>query len=186
MPNFDLYQQMWDNMTINDEETVKHTAKRILEHKETYQEVVEGTKVSWQFVGVIHYREGDLDFTTHLHNGDSLKARTKNVPSGRPIDGKPPFTWQESAKDALFTLKKLDTYTEWDLPHILFRLEAYNGLGYKNYHPEVNSPYLWSGTNFYTKGKYASDGKFDADLVDKQLGAALLFKYLTDKTLGLV
>ena len=186
MPNFDLYQQMWDNMVINDEKAIEAASKRILEHKETYQEVVLDTPLSWQFVGVIHYRESNLDFTTHLHNGDSLKSRTKNVPAGRPFDGKPPFTWQESAKDALFTLKKLDTYDNWDLPHILYQLECFNGLGYKKSHSEVNSPYLWSGTNYYEKGKYASDGKFDSELVDKQIGTVPLFKFLTDKTLGLV
>lgn len=185
MPDYDRYQLLWDTMVIKDTEAVIKAAKMILEHKEVYQEVVENTPILWEFVGVIHYRESTCDFTKHLHNGDSLKARTKNVPSGRPL-GNPPFSWQESAIDALITLKKFDTFLNWDLPHTLARLERYNGTGYLRYHPEINSPYLWSYTNHYTKAKYASDGNFDAELVDKQIGCCPLFRYITDKTLGLV
>jgi len=186
MPQYDKYQEMWDNMVVTNESSVIRAAKLILEHKETYQEVVVGTEILWEIVGIIHYREATCDFKTHLHNGDSLKARTKNVPSGRPLTGTPPFSWQESAIDALITLKKFNEYTRWTLPQILIRLEKYNGVGYLKHHPDVPSPYIWSGTSYYTKGKYASDGKFDAELVDKQMGAAPIFRYLTDKTLGLI
>jgi len=72
------------------------------------------------------------------------------------------------------------------MPIILGTLEDFNGRGYIKYHPDVLTPYLWSKTNHYVKGKYASDGKFDPELVDKQVGVAAIYKYLTDKTLGLV
>src|SRR5262249_30371047 len=36
------------------------------------------------------------------------------------------------------------------------------------------SPYLWSGTDQYVRGKYVADHQFDADAVDKQLGCAPL------------
>lgn len=185
MPNYDKYQELWDTMIIEKKDAVIEAAKLIISNKETYKEVVEGTSIRWEFVGAIHYRESTCDFKTHLHNGDSLKKRTVNVPIGRPL-GIPPFTWQESAKDALITLKHLDTITNWALPNILWHFELYNGLGYQKYHTTVNSPYLWSGTNHYQCGKYASDGKFDADLIDKQMGAAPIFRYITDHTLELV
>lgn len=179
-------QNLWDTIVMEDIPSIQREAIKILGHKDTYLEVVEGTNISWQFIGITHYREADCDFTCHPHNGDSLKKRTVNVPSGRPIEGNPPFSWQESAKDCYITLKKLDSIETWDIPTILDQLERFNGLGYRKYHPDVLSPYLWSFTNHYTIGKYASDGKFDPNLKDKQIGCAPLYRFLTDKTLGLV
>ena len=47
-------------------------------------------------------------------------------------------------------------------------VEAFNGFGYRNF--GIHSPYLWAGTNNYVAGKYASDGRFVASMVDEQLG----------------
>jgi hypothetical protein len=55
-------------------------------------------------------------------------------------------------------------------------LEAYNGWGYVK--KGINSPYLWSGTNHYTSGKYVRDGVFDPRAVSKQLGAVCMLKEL--------
>ncbi len=49
-------------------------------------------------------------------------------------------------------------------------LEQYNGLGYFN--RGLPSPYIWSGTDQYIKGKYVADRVFDPNVVDKQLGCA--------------
>lgn len=179
------YQELWNTMIINDPLLVEKTAKKVYSFKDRYQNVVEGTLLPWEVVGCIHYREGGLDFKTHLHNGDSLAHRTVNVPMHRPAEGEPPFTWEESARDALFTLKKLDQETDWSITSILSHLERYNGTGYIKYHPDVLSPYIWSGTIHYKVGKYTSDGHFDPAKVDKQLGCAPLFLYLTDKTKGI-
>lgn len=178
------YQNLWDTMVIGDVDDVVKAAELILKGKPTYDKVVENTKVPWYFVGALHYREASCNFSTHLHNGDSLKERTKHVPAGRPVQGNPPFTWEESAKDALFNIKNFDKQDSWTLPEILYRAEAYNGLGYSK--RGVVSPYVWSKTNHYKAGKYASDGKYDSSLVDKQVGVAPLIRYLTDKTLKLV
>ena len=35
---------------------------------------------------------------------------------------------------------------------MLYRLEAYNGFGYRQY--QINFPYLWSFATCYTKGKF--------------------------------
>ena len=85
--------------------------------------------------------ESSLNFKRHLHNGDPLTARTVHVPSGRPRQGDPPFTWEQSAADAL-TLRNLGPRTDWSLSGTLYALEGYNGWGYRRYHPEVFSPYL--------------------------------------------
>lgn len=165
------YDKLWQSMVITKLPQVKDVVSEILKGIDRYKLVVLNTSVPWYFIGVTHYRESDCDFTTHPHNGDSLRHRTVNVPAGRPL-GNPPFTWEDSAKDCYFTLKHLDKVTDWSIPSFLAHLEAFNGLGYLQYHSTVNSPYLWSGTSNYTSGKYASDGKFDPNLVDKQMGGA--------------
>lgn len=126
--------------------------------------------------------ESSLKFTRHLHNGDSLKKRTINVPDGRPVTApingwEVGYTWEESAIDAL-TLKEFDQVKDWSLAAQLWQIEKYNGFGYRQYHPEVLSPYLWSGTNLYNQGKYTADGKWDADAVSAQIGVVALLKIL--------
>lgn len=172
------YLDRWSSAVINRPATVKVWADKIKENQSRYQHVVNGTKIPWQFVGVIHYRESGLSFFTHLHNGDPLSARTVHVPKGRPLAGNPPFTWEESAIDSLILLKHLDKVEDWSIFNLLYQLEAYNGWGYSKYHPNVPSPYLWSYTQFYTKGKYMYDGKFNPELIDKQIGCVPLLKLL--------
>lgn len=136
--------------------------------------------IPWFFVGVVHCMESSLNFSYHLHNGDPLSARTVQVPSGRPSAGDPPFTWEQSATDAL-TLRKLDQWHDWTVPGLLYKLEEYNGFGYRLRHPEVLSPYLWSYSNHYTRGKYVSDGTFSPTAVSRQCGAAVLLRRMAEK-----
>jgi lysozyme family protein len=137
---------------------------------------VEGTTtVPWYVIAAIHYRESGLSYDHHLHNGDPLTGRTVHVPAGRPVKGEPPFTWEESAIDAL-KMSWLSDNKNWDIGDALALLERYNGLGYKK--KGLPSPYIWSWTDAYKKGKYVADGKFDPEAVDQQCGAALIIKSL--------
>lgn len=163
-----------NNNRINRFDTV---VKKIINYRSNYEKVEKLTGVPWQVIGVIHYRESDCDFDTHLHNGDSLKRRTVHVPAGYPRTGTPPFTWVESAVDAL-KLKDWHNITDWSPERTCYELERYNGFGYRNNHPNVLSPYLWAGSNHYQVGKYVSDGKFDPSHVDTQLGVIPLLKRL--------
>ena len=89
-----------------------------------------------------------------------------------------PFkTWESAAYDALEMKRKIMP-EKWTIEATLDFLEKYNGLGYRKYHKNVKTPYLWSGSQHYTKGKYVLDGKFDNDAVSRQLGAALILKRL--------
>lgn len=182
------YQELFDSATIRPEwqHQVDTIVAKIEEHRSEYQNVAYLVNINmpWYFVGVVHNMEASLDFTKHLHNGDSLLHRTVHVPAGRPVQNPENgfahgYTWQESAVDAL-KLKGFDKYHDWDIPSMLYRLEAYNGFGYSKYHG-INTPYLWSGTNQYTKGKYAADGKYDPELVSKQVGGAAILKLLIQK-----
>jgi lysozyme family protein len=134
-------------------------------------------RIPWHFIGLIHCMESNFNFGTHLHNGDSLMHRTVNVPKGLPSVevADPPFAWTTSATDAL-TRKGFQTQTNWSLPAQLFRLEQYNGFGYRM--RGKASPYLWSFSDRYTGGKFVKDGVFDPAAMSKQCGAAILLKRL--------
>ena len=69
-----------------------------------------------------------------------------------------------------------DSETDWSGPHILYLLEKYNGFGYR--FKELRTPYLWSYSNLYSKGRYVADGVFDPNAVSKQCGAATMLKAL--------
>jgi lysozyme family protein len=155
-------------------QAVDKLVEGIKKGKPRYEVIAKEIGCPWWFVGLIHLMECGLRFDRHLHNGDPLTARTTHIPSGRPA-GKPPFTFEESALDAL-RLRQIHKETDWSLPHILFMLEGYNGYGYRQYHPNVLSPYLWSFTSHYVKGKYTADGHFDAECVSQQAGLAAIIK----------
>lgn len=132
--------------------------------------------VPWQFLAAIHGLEASFNFRAHLHNGDyPLKQRTRQVPSGRPRAWLPPSSWEASALDAL-RLMGFAGQSDWSLPRMLHRLEAYNGFGYR--HARRASPYLWSFSTLYTRGKFIADGRFDPAARSKQCGAALMLKVL--------
>ncbi|WBT38114.1 MULTISPECIES: hypothetical protein [Hyphomicrobium] len=146
--------------------------------RKAYDQVFEETCVPWYFVAIIHGMECGFDMQSHLHNGDSLKKKTVQVPKGRPAQWLPPSDWVSSAVDAL-RYDKLDEKPDWTLAHMLYRWEAYNGwrsrLLYK-----INTPYLWSFSNHYTKGKFVADNVWDSNAVSKQCGAAVMLRGLVE------
>lgn len=149
---------------------------KIRKYQDTYEEVEKLTGVPWQVIGAIHWMEASGSFSYHLHNGDPLTRRTVHVPAGRPKTGNPPFRWSESAVDAL-RYDGLDKHP-WgrNKGADLLKIELFNGPGYIR--KGVNSPYLWSGSQHYDKGKYVADGKWSPTAVSKQLGAAVILKGL--------
>lgn len=168
--------QAWDAMKLNPPRLVQlqNLVHRSVLNKPRYQKVAEALSIPWYVVAAIHYREASFNFNRHLHNGDPLTKRTVNVPKGRPKVGNPPFTWEFSAIDAL---SDRNFRVDQDITEILDQMEKYNGMGYRKYHKMV-SPYLWSWTDQYEKGKYVKDGKFDPEFVDQQCGVVPLIKAL--------
>lgn len=159
---------------------------KLLPEMDSYKKValLVNKDMPWWNVMLEHAMEAGAKqrpFNYHLHCGDPLTGRTYHVPAGRPKfnpgnGSKPPsntnpYTWEESAVDAL-KLVGYDKETDWSLGNILYEFEKFNGLGYRRYHPSVQSPYIWSFTSVYTKGKYGVDGKWDANLVSQQPGCA--------------
>jgi lysozyme family protein len=153
--------------------SVTTVVRKILQNRVRYQAVETQVGVPWFFVGIVHSLECSSRFDQHLHNGDPLTRKTTRVPRGRPRTGAAPFTWEQSAKDAL-ELKSLHEWTDWSLSGIAYQLERYNGFGYRRNHPHVKSPYLWSFSNIYTRGKYIRDGVFSDTAVSEQCGAMVV------------
>lgn len=180
----DEYQTLFDTLQINEEKQkdVETLVNRIAAQKDRYSAVGDPLGVPWFVIGVIHCLEASLNFNKHLHNGDPLTARTKNVPAGLPKTGEPPFEWEFSAKDAL-KRRNLHKVGDWSVPSMLFQLEGYNGFGYRNRPTGVFTPYLWSFSNHYTKGKYVKDGVFDPEAVSKQCGAAVLLRRMAERAI---
>jgi len=175
------YQQLWDTAVIREKnkDEINSLLFKIKKNGTRYLSVSNATHVPWYVIAVIHNMEASLNFTRHLHNGDKLTARTTHVPAGRPLAGNPPFTWEESAVDAL-TMQGMTKITDWSVPNILLTLEKYNGGGYAK--RGINTPYLWAATNHYGDapniGKYVADGHFDPKAISIQIGAAALLKGL--------
>lgn len=173
------YAHKWEEMSINNSRVAiaQQQAQKIISFKDRYLYLENNTGVPWYFIGLLHLRESNCNFKTHLHNGDPLTARTVHEPKGYPRTGKPPFTFEFSAIDAL-TKMGYTKITDWDIERIAFCLEKYNGFGYRA--RRVPSAYLWASTNQYTKGKFVRDGVFNANVVDQQLGAMAVLKCVLD------
>jgi lysozyme family protein len=176
----DEYRRLFTTAEIrpSHQETVGWFRTMITKSRSRYEGVSKTTGVPWYFIAVTHALESSCNFRAHLHNGDfPLSARTRQVPSNRPTVWLPPSDWESSARDALrllgFTGQK-----DWSLERTLYRLEAYNGLGYRSY--GVASPYLWSFSNHYDRGKFVSDGKWSSTARSQQCGAAVMMKLLHD------
>jgi len=173
------YQNLFDTCRIHSERVkfAETIANQIAHRKELYRAIAKqvNAQMPWWFVGAIHHMECGLDLAKHLHNGDPLSKRTVRVPANRPATGEPPFTFEQSALDALRHMG-FATEADWSMSRILYRLEGFNGYGYRQYHPTVKSPYLWSFTHHYVKGKYVADGKWNGEAVSQQLGIAAIIK----------
>jgi len=156
---------------------VNEVVERILHFKNLYAPIAAQSTVPWYVIAVIHNMECGLDFTKHLHNGDSLKRRTVNEPEGRPKTGQPPFAFDVSALDAL-EYDKFTTWRDWSIGGICYKLEGFNGWGYRA--QKINSPYLWSYSNLYTSGKYIADKKWSKTAVSRQCGAAVILRRMSE------
>ena len=160
----------WSKAKFTRSSEFQTVARKLIAAKERYLNVADKTGVPWFVIAVIHQRESGGDFAGVLHNGEKIigKGRkTALVPAGRG-----PFTtWDEAAVDALTHCHPFAASNkDWSVGGTLTLLERYNGLGYFN--RKLSSPYIWSGTDQYVKGKYIRDHVFDPETVDRQLGCA--------------
>lgn len=151
---------------------VNYFNKKYNENIETYEAIAEEVGLPKELVAALHYRESGCDFDSYMHNGDPLGQVTTHVPKGIYFE-----TFEESAIDALTGFEEYrDRYglsaDSSDLSSMMSFGERYNGMGYFN--KGRTNPYLYSGTDAYTTGKYVADGVYDGNFKDKQPGIYLL------------
>lgn len=180
--SLEYYMSLWSKAHLKDDALSKKKlmlySSKILANIKRYQFIQKETGVPWQLVAGIHGLEASFRFDACFANGDPLNKVTTHVPKGRG----PFLTWEASAIDEL-QRHHTDAIHHWTIPLCLQFAEKWNGLGHLRKHPDVNTPYLWSFTNLYTKGKYVADGKYDPNAVSKQVGVAALFLDLKLKNL---
>jgi len=168
------YDYLWSTSAIDQESNnkVAQACTLIESYKSVYEQVAKKVNLPWQFIGCLHYREASCRMQLNIHNGQPINIKTTIVPKGRG-----PFnSWTESAVDAI-TFMKFKTL-DHSIPNLLLMSEKFNGLGYRK--RGMYSPYVWSGTNHSTeKGKYTSDGKFNPNATESQLGVACLMIHLS-------
>ncbi len=187
--------QRWRNVKLTRNFTA--VAKHLVEPfaKARYQAVQARTGVPWPFIAVAHERESSQNWNGQLGQGDPLSSISVHVPKGRG-----PFsTWEDSAYDALVNCAPWAARNkDWSAGGTLAMLELYNGLGYsggpaptrgpnagKHFPPQA-SPYIWSGTDQYSQGKYVADHDFRPEVTDVQLGCAglLIAMMALDRTIS--
>lgn len=164
---------------INELKRLKETFQT---NRAKYEEVAAATNMPAELICFIHWREASGDFGTYLHNGDPLGKPTENQPKGKLF-----HDWKSAAVDALKMHSHLQqklgiTRITRNIGQLAAYAEGYNGMGYRNKYQTL-SPYVYAGTSLYSGGKYVADGKFDPNVVDKQLGAIAVLKTLFDETL---
>lgn len=175
------YQRLFATCAIREEwaADVEQRLAALLAGRDRYRTVGERLGLPWFVVAVVHEADTGHDFAVHLHNGDPLTERTQHLPDGRPLDGEPPFSWEDSATDAL-RLYYFDQWLDWSVAGTLFQLEGHAGWGYRLHHPEVPSPYLWNYSQHYTQGRYVTDDTWSDSAVAPSVGVAVLLRRLAE------
>ena len=163
----DQYEQLFRDCQIVDagkQQEVDNAIAAMQAPQARYAALADQVGVPWYFVAVVHQREGSGNFSQSVRDGHRL-------PAG--------LSWED---DALAVMQEqCGGWHNWSLPGLLYRLEAYNGFGYRQY--QINSPYLWSFATCYTKGKFVADGRFDPDQVDEQPGTAVILHRMVEQGL---
>ena len=135
-------------------------------NSDIYQRISDETGFPPELVAAMHYRESGCNFEMTIENGTGLPNGVDFETDAINVLN----NWKDS-----YSMGEV-TISDDNLAEMLEIAEKYNGVGYKNY--DIESPYVYSGTNLYTEGKFASDGNFDEKLVDEQPGVYLLITSL--------
>jgi lysozyme family protein len=136
-----------------------------------YKTVSQKTGVPAPLIAALHWRESTGNFKTYLHQGDRLGRPAVHVPKDIPVF----HVWEDAAVHALTMSDKARVRDDLgmksdttDAASMATYAEFYNGLGYHN--RKKPSPYVYSGTDTYDRGKYVADGRYSSTTKDQQLG----------------
>jgi lysozyme family protein len=175
------YTHFWNVMKINPGVIpyADSACNLLITGKDKFQKLSTLTHVPWGVIAVIAYREYGflyekgkppaLRWDKSLGQGDAWNLPSVHEPAHRgPFKG-----WLEAGYDALVNCPPFAAkWRDWSPGGSLALLVKYNGEGYDNI--GIPDPYILSGTDQYIKGKYGSDGRYNPNLVDKELGCAVL------------
>lgn len=178
MDRLQLLKSDWDKCQIDQNPEIERAAQGVLSGWLTYKAVGDQLFIPPWVIGILHYRESNFDFGTWLANGDPLySADGKPIPTTHVPAGLGPASgWADGAMASLIHQGWGAGNLHWDISNALDNIERFNGLGYQEM--GVPSPYLWSMTNVYKKGKYSADGAYDPEMIDRQAGCAAIMKAL--------
>ena len=123
-------------------------------NKARYEAVAKKTDFPPDLIAALHWRESNGGFDRMMSNGSLLDKKS----SIKPYDG-PYNSWEDSAvavlkdssRQSLQKTLELDKNPN-DLVGLVTFAEAYNGTGY--FDRGIPSPYVFSGSDVYSKGKY--------------------------------
>ncbi len=157
---------------------LKSFYKNWQKNKARYQAVAAKTGIPAELIAALHWRESTANFNTYLHQGDPLGKKAVHVPRNIPLFHK----WEDAAVHALTMKRSIQkklgiTANTTDMAAIATFAEYYNGLGYHN--RGSSSPYVYSGTDQYKRGKYVADGRYSKTHRDNQLGVVPMIMYIT-------
>jgi lysozyme family protein len=162
----DEYRSLWQGMTIHPSKVpvIDRIARKLIASKPRYRSVAEQTGVPWAAIALIHQMECGGDWRLSLAQGDPWNKVSTHVPKGRgPFD-----SWEAAAIDAL-SIDGTDRVRSWNIERLCYELEKYNGFGSRR--KGIHTPYLWSASNHYGRGKYVADHVWDGNAVSGQVGA---------------
>lgn len=144
---------------------VDEVAVKLVGYKTRYEPVSTRDGVPVVLIGASFEREASSNFTRNPAQGWPLHSTSQWVPHNGPFPD-----WQTAAI-AAYHLNGLDKVGagNWTWELMCFFGEMFNGFGYRDFH-HMHSPYLWGGTNIQMLGKYDADDKFNAEMMDPQLG----------------
>lgn len=161
------YSRLLSIMTVRPErkKLVDETAVKLIGLKTRWAPISEANGVPIVFMATSFEREASSNFEKNPAQGWSWRSRSRIIPYNGPFP-----SWRAAALEA-YRLNGLDRVgrENWTWELMCFYGETFNGFGYRDWH-RMHSPYLWGCTNIQTVGKYTSDGKFDAEHWDTQIG----------------
>jgi lysozyme family protein len=150
--------------------TALAVGKRLLTSRTRYEEIQTLTTVLVVPDACIHERECSGDFRCALCNGEKIigtSHKTTLVPRGYG-----PWATFEAGAQTAFHIDGLDKVAAqsegWTQERAVYEWEAFNGFGPRAHGKHTG--YNWAGTNIYNGGKYVSDGVWNPNAYDTQLG----------------
>lgn len=161
------YSTLLGQMRITRESEVDAVAKRLISYVSAgrYKAGCDATGVPQKDAAASFEREASSNFRDGPAQGDPIDRPSVNVPRGIG-----PFATWTLAQIKAYQIDGLDKIglANWTWERSCYEWELFNGFGYRAH--GIHSPYLWAGTNVYTRGKYVADGEWSAGEVDSQLG----------------